>query len=208
MSFRPLHDRVLVRRVTAEEKTAGGILIPDTAKRRFSELPGKLSCNQEYTSGLEQRLHDEVEPVVAQSEAPVLQNPGIAALDRPAALAQSGSVRATTLVDAWLGAEPAAKVAVALSVVPFVRKDRADAGHDREGGEEQALKDERVVDIGRGHSAGHRYAVPVSSDVVFGASLAAVGWVGTGEVATTLGPHRAAIEDQVRMDTQHADQQH
>jgi chaperonin GroES len=29
--FRPLHDRVLVRRVTAEEKTAGGIIIPDTA---------------------------------------------------------------------------------------------------------------------------------------------------------------------------------
>ena len=30
--FRPLHDRVLVRRVTAEEKSAGGIIIPDTAK--------------------------------------------------------------------------------------------------------------------------------------------------------------------------------
>ncbi len=32
MKFRPLHDRVLVRRVEAEEKTAGGIIIPDTAK--------------------------------------------------------------------------------------------------------------------------------------------------------------------------------
>jgi len=32
MHFRPLHDRVLVRRVDAEEKTAGGIIIPDTAK--------------------------------------------------------------------------------------------------------------------------------------------------------------------------------
>ena len=32
MAFRPLHDRVLVRRVEAEEKTAGGIIIPDTAK--------------------------------------------------------------------------------------------------------------------------------------------------------------------------------
>ena len=31
MGFRPLHDRVLVRRVEAEEKTAGGIIIPDTA---------------------------------------------------------------------------------------------------------------------------------------------------------------------------------
>jgi len=34
MHFRPLHDRVLVRRVTAEEKTAGGIIIPDTAKEK------------------------------------------------------------------------------------------------------------------------------------------------------------------------------
>ena len=34
MTFRPLHDRVLVRRVTAEEKTAGGIIIPDTAKEK------------------------------------------------------------------------------------------------------------------------------------------------------------------------------
>lgn len=32
MNFRPLHDRVLVRRVEAEEKTAGGIIIPDTAR--------------------------------------------------------------------------------------------------------------------------------------------------------------------------------
>ena len=34
MNFRPLHDRVLVRRVMAEEKTAGGIIIPDTAKEK------------------------------------------------------------------------------------------------------------------------------------------------------------------------------
>ena len=32
--FRPLHDRVLVRRVEAEEKTPGGIIIPDTAKEK------------------------------------------------------------------------------------------------------------------------------------------------------------------------------
>src|SRR3954451_1154341 len=37
MSFRPLHDRVLVRRVTADEKTAGGIIIPDTAKEKPQE---------------------------------------------------------------------------------------------------------------------------------------------------------------------------
>ena len=37
MSFRPLHDRVLVRRVDAEAKTAGGIIIPDTAKEKPQE---------------------------------------------------------------------------------------------------------------------------------------------------------------------------
>ena len=48
MSFRPLHDRVLVRRVAAEEKTAGGIIIPDTAKEKPQEAevvavgPGKM----------------------------------------------------------------------------------------------------------------------------------------------------------------------
>ena len=34
MKFRPLHDRVLVRRIEAEEKTKGGIIIPDTAKEK------------------------------------------------------------------------------------------------------------------------------------------------------------------------------
>src|SRR6202011_1507517 len=34
MQFRPLHDRVVVRRLEAEEKTAGGIIIPDTAKEK------------------------------------------------------------------------------------------------------------------------------------------------------------------------------
>jgi chaperonin GroES len=37
MSFRPLHDRVLVRRIESDEKTAGGIIIPDTAKEKPSE---------------------------------------------------------------------------------------------------------------------------------------------------------------------------
>ena len=37
MKFRPLHDRVVVRRVTAEEKTAGGIIIPDTAQEKPME---------------------------------------------------------------------------------------------------------------------------------------------------------------------------
>jgi chaperonin GroES len=37
MAFRPLHDRVVVRRVDSEAKSAGGIIIPDTAKEKPSE---------------------------------------------------------------------------------------------------------------------------------------------------------------------------
>ena len=37
MSFRPLHDRILVERIEAEAKTAGGIIIPDTAKEKPQE---------------------------------------------------------------------------------------------------------------------------------------------------------------------------
>ena len=37
MKFRPLHDRVLIRRVESEEKTTGGIIIPDTAKEKPME---------------------------------------------------------------------------------------------------------------------------------------------------------------------------
>ena len=37
MKFRPLHDRVVVKRIAAEEKSAGGIIIPDTAKEKPSQ---------------------------------------------------------------------------------------------------------------------------------------------------------------------------
>ncbi len=37
MTFRPLHDRVVVKRIDAEEKTVGGIIIPDTAKEKPQE---------------------------------------------------------------------------------------------------------------------------------------------------------------------------
>ena len=49
MNFRPLHDRVLVRRLDTEEKTAGGIIIPDTAQEKPQQGtiaatgPGKVS---------------------------------------------------------------------------------------------------------------------------------------------------------------------
>ena len=51
MHFRPLHDRVAVRRIEAEEKTAGGIIIPDTAKEKPQEGevvavgPGRIDDN-------------------------------------------------------------------------------------------------------------------------------------------------------------------
>ena len=38
MKFRPLHDRVAVKRIEAEDKTAGGIIIPDTAKEKPSPV--------------------------------------------------------------------------------------------------------------------------------------------------------------------------
>jgi chaperonin GroES len=49
MSFRPLHDRVLVRRVKEEEKTKGGIIIPDTAKEKPQE--GKVVAVGSGTRG-------------------------------------------------------------------------------------------------------------------------------------------------------------
>lgn len=51
MGFRPLHDRVLVRRIEQDDKTAGGIIIPDTAKEKPQEAEvvavgdGKLDDN-------------------------------------------------------------------------------------------------------------------------------------------------------------------
>jgi hypothetical protein len=58
------------------------------AKTRFSELAAETTCNQEYAGCLKQRLDDEADAVIAQSETPVVQHPGDAALDRPAPLSQ------------------------------------------------------------------------------------------------------------------------
>ena len=58
-------------------------------KRRFSEFTVEPSANQEYVGGLKQSLDDEAEAVVAECQAPVLQQPGEAALDRPAPLSRA-----------------------------------------------------------------------------------------------------------------------
>ena len=55
MRFRPLHDRVLVRRVEQEEKTAGGIIIPDTAKEKPQE--GEVVAVGAGTRGEDGVLH-------------------------------------------------------------------------------------------------------------------------------------------------------
>jgi chaperonin GroES len=55
MHFRPLHDRVLVRRVEQDAKTAGGIIIPDTAKEKPQE--GEVVAAGAGTRGEDGKLH-------------------------------------------------------------------------------------------------------------------------------------------------------
>ena len=55
MKFRPLQDRVLVRRIEQEEKTAGGIIIPDTAKEKPME--GEVIAAGPGTRGEDGKLH-------------------------------------------------------------------------------------------------------------------------------------------------------
>ena len=50
MKFRPLHDRVVVRRIDAEEKSAGGIFIPDTPRKNRSKAKSSLSVPGPGTS--------------------------------------------------------------------------------------------------------------------------------------------------------------
>ena len=49
MKFRPLHDRVVVKRIEAEEKTAGGIIIPDTAKEKPQQGESSRSGREDVT---------------------------------------------------------------------------------------------------------------------------------------------------------------
>ncbi len=66
MKFRPLHDRVVVRRIEAEEKTAGGIIIPDTAKEKPQEGevlavgPGRFDDEGEKSIPLDVKVGDTV----------------------------------------------------------------------------------------------------------------------------------------------------
>jgi len=55
MKFRPLHDRVVIRRLNAEEKTAGGIIIPDTAQEKPQE--GEVVAVGPGARGEDGKLH-------------------------------------------------------------------------------------------------------------------------------------------------------
>ena len=55
MQFRPLHDRVVVRRIESEEKTSGGIIIPDTAKEKPQE--GEVIAVGPGARGEDGKLH-------------------------------------------------------------------------------------------------------------------------------------------------------
>ena len=65
MHFRPLHDRVVVRRIEAEEKTSGGIILPDAAKNKpqrgevIAVGPGKLN-DEGKRSTMQLKIGDQV----------------------------------------------------------------------------------------------------------------------------------------------------
>ena len=70
--IRPLHDRVIVKRIAEEEKTKGGIIIPDTAKEKPQEGkviavgPGKYEDGKLSTSGGQGRGQDPIRQVLRQ----------------------------------------------------------------------------------------------------------------------------------------------
>src|SRR4051812_28297727 len=76
------------------------------------------------------------------------------------------------LVDARFGAELPAEIAMMLGIVAFVGEHGPDPRHDGEGGQEQPLEHQSVVDVGCGGRTGDGHAV--AGDVVLGAPLAPV----------------------------------
>ena len=68
MKFRPLHDRVLIRRVEGEEKTAGGIIIPDTAKEKPMDVKAGDRVLFGKWSGTEVKLEGEELIIMKESD--------------------------------------------------------------------------------------------------------------------------------------------
>jgi hypothetical protein len=111
-------------------------------------------------------------------------------------------VRPAALLESRLGAEGPAQPIVGPGVVAFVREHGAGASHDGEGGQEQAVEQERVVDVGGRGGAGYRHAIAGHRGVVLGAPLTAVRGVGADNLAAAFGLYRAAAHDQGRGTTQ------
>src|SRR4051794_18009236 len=83
-------------------------------------------------------------------------------------------------MDAGFGAELPAEIAMMLGIVAFVGEHGPDPRHDGEGGQEQPLEHQSVVDVGCGGRTGDGHAV--ARDVVLGAPFAPVSWVGPGQI--------------------------
>jgi len=92
-------------------------------------------------------------------------------------------------MDAGFGAELPAEIAMMFGIVALVGEHGPDPRHDGEGGQEQPLEHQSVVDVGRRGRAGDGHTVAPGRDVVLGAPLASVSRIGPGQITAPLGPH-------------------
>jgi chaperonin GroES len=130
MKFRPLHDRVVVRRIDAEEKTAGGIIIPDTAKEKpqqgevLAVGPGKRDETGKLVA-LDVREGDQIlfgkwsgtEVKIDGEDLLIMKEDDIMGVVEGAAAKSKGSASSATR---RAGAIAAAVALFALAVLPFV----------------------------------------------------------------------------------------
>jgi chaperonin GroES len=130
MKFRPLHDRVVVRRIDAEEKTAGGIIIPDTAKEKpqqgevLAVGPGKRDETGKLVA-LDVREGDQIlfgkwsgtEVKIDGEDLLIMKEDDIMGVVEGAAAKSKGSASSTT---GRAGAIAAAVALFALAAFPFV----------------------------------------------------------------------------------------
>lgn len=119
-------------------------------------------------------------------------------LDDAADPAQTQAVCCTNLADTGLNAIEPAKVAVLGIVVARVGVQLADGSTGDLGQAQQMPKEPRVVDVGGREDGAERQAVGGDDDVVLGLGLAAVGGVGTGQLAAAL-----ARTEQLSITTSH-----